>query len=218
MKSHELSYLQELMQDFPVLGGINNVEQALQEIDSRFLSLEQHSGNFAPTDEARDFPAYYMNLAIQFHAILYGQILSNAGKYRQVHEPNRGSVLFGPNQKFKGTAATEISQAILQVFSFLDQKGIDPIVDAITFYQRFVQIHPFYDANGRIGRLIITLYLNHQGYYMNWGGLYKNSKWLKLLNECHERYGQDVYDEYLNRLIIYWKKRIIPKQDLEKLE
>lgn len=218
MRSQEESYLQELMRDFSILAGINDVEQALQEINSRFLILEQNIEGFIPTDKVDNLPSYFSNLSMRFHMILYDQILSNAGQHRQANEPGGGMVLFGPHQKFKGTPAAEIAQVLPEVFNYLGTENTDPIVNAVMFYQRFVQVHPFYDANGRIGRLIVAIYLNQYGYYVDWSGLHRNNKWLKLLNECHERFGRDVYSEYLDRLVSHWRKHISSKLDLERLE
>lgn len=218
MKSHEIFYLQELMRDFPVTDGINDVEQALTELSSRFLGIEQRTFELTPSVGVTSSALYFEKLARQFHAILYDGILSNAGQYRQPKDPTGGVVLFGPQQKYAGTSASDINRILQDVFASLQEKSNDPIGDAVTFYQQFMQVHPFYDANGRIGRLIVTIYLDYYGFYIDWSGLQRNVKWLKLLNECHERHGQGIYHEYLNRLIAHWKKHIILKSDLERLE
>ena len=57
----------------------------------------------------------------------------------------------------------------------------NPVRDAVTFYQQFVCIHPFYDANGRIGRFITSLYLDYHGLHISWAGLSQNQQWLKNL-------------------------------------
>lgn len=82
----------------------------------------------------------------------------------------------------------------------------DSVYHAVKFYQQFVQIHPFYDANGRIGRFLLEIYLNLHGIGMQWKKLYANEKWIKKLNDCHRRKGASEYERYLGYLVSHWNK------------
>lgn len=66
-------------------------------------------------------------------------------------------------------------------------------------------VHPFYDANGRIGRFMLETYLNFHNMIVQWQKLHANEKWLKRLNECHKRFHSDNYELYLNRLVKHWR-------------
>ncbi|MFH5884097.1 Fic family protein [Halalkalibaculum sp. DA3122] len=91
--------------------------------------------------------------------------------------------------RFKGTSSSKIDEKLDMAFSHLVIDPGDPIENAMRFYQRFVYIHPSYDANGRIGRVIVSTYLNLFGYYVQWGEFDgpNNSKFINKLNACHER-------------------------------
>ncbi len=51
----------------------------------------------------------------------------------------------------------------LERFLHADHPGIDPLVRAGIAHLQFETIHPFLDGNGRVGRLLITLLLCHDG-------------------------------------------------------
>lgn len=215
MRSHELNYLSELMQDFP--GAIPAPEEALELIQSRYQSLSEAFAGFLKWANPEEFSVLFARIALEFHRYLYKDILNNAGQYRQSHEPGSGVVRFGRRQQFKGAPPETINATLPSAFHNLRETSADPIADAVMFYQRFVQIHPFYDANGRIGRLLVDIYLENYGYLMHWNQLQRNTRWLKLLNECHKRYGQEVYNDYIRRLINYWRTCISSIDELERL-
>ena len=58
----------------------------------------------------------------------------------------------------------DMADALSEMEAFVNNEhGIDPIVKAALVHYQFETIHPFLDGNGRIGRLLILLYLMEQG-------------------------------------------------------
>jgi fido (protein-threonine AMPylation protein) len=228
MASHELDYLAELMADFPVVESRNDsVENAESLLQLRYQALldtlvdsQEVLERLRSMPVAVDFPSAFRLLTKFLHLRLYTGILSNAGSYRQSTEPNAGTVYFGPQKgahpRFVGTPAGEIEQALDDVFRHLSKDAPDPVTSAVAFYQQLVRVHPFYDANGRICRLLVSLYLDYHGFYVNWDGLQHQGKWLRRLNACHDRQHQlQLYDRYLGYLVAHFSNYVSDKADFE---
>jgi Fic family protein len=107
------------------------------------------------------------NFIKELHKIL---LTSVRGSGRDPGEFRKGQVYIGSH----GTTIKEASyippevQYIAQHFSnwekyLNDFKEHDPLVQIAVAHYQFEAIHPFWDGNGRVGRLIISLFLYKQG-------------------------------------------------------
>ena len=66
-----------------------------------------------------------------------------------------GTVVFTP------PSYTETPKYMRELTSFMNNEtdGINPLIKAAIIHSQFESIHPFEDGNGRVGRLLVSLYL-----------------------------------------------------------
>lgn len=213
-ESHDREYLAELMRDFPVQNP-PSLEIASKLLLLRFekLNVEQFSAALVPLSDD-EFVQRFHSLPLKIHRYLFRDILSNAGMFRNYRDLEGGRIFFGPSQKFQGTPPLRIVDGVKEACSYLGRSVSDPISAVVRFYQLFVLVHPFYDANGRIGRFITSVYLDYHGYHLFWVKMHRNQKWLRKLNACHKRPGDE---RYLQELVKHWKKFILRKDEIDSV-
>ena len=237
----EIVYLAELIKDFPTEKQMQ-AEAALNTLSVRYEELEKNTAGFLKTVktpppqlfkfpfnkliiEKDYFPAVFSMFVLLFHRYLFHEILSNAGKYRSKKDPNNGLVGFGGNNprmlgslNFTGTIPEEIPNLLNKAFKLLRANSNNPIKDGLEFYRRFVRIHPFYDANGRISRLILNIYFQYFGLNINWRELESGgnkTKFIKKLNNCHKTENQLNYKTYFEYLLNHFKKFVVETKDFD---
>lgn len=222
----EALYLQALIKDFPVDPNLNPTD-ALIKIGTRYAQVEEETNEFVKflRNQGDSLSSLFFNLTKRFHFYLFMGILSNAGQFRKKTDPNSGFVGFGgdhprnPSQtQFKGLNPDAVEAELRKTFELFSRNDPNPVKTSILFYQKFVLIHPFYDANGRIARYIVSLYLLFHGYYVQWKIIEERhrEKFIKKLNQCHIRVGQQMFDEYFEYLHSFWKKFVIRRDELEQ--
>lgn len=66
-----------------------------------------------------------------------------------------GSVVYNP------PSASETKKYMSELITFMNSSddGLNPLIKAAMIHSQFESIHPFSDGNGRIGRILISLYL-----------------------------------------------------------
>ena len=95
---------------------------------------------------------------LNLHALILDRIdPQNAGFYRHGAVRISGTDYTPPNP-------AKVPALMQEVYALLKTKGGEPIEAAAKIHQRFVDIHPFIDGNGRTARLLLNLYLMRNGY------------------------------------------------------
>jgi fido (protein-threonine AMPylation protein) len=96
---------------------------------------------------------------LQLHALITEKLLPSAGKYRDGPVSSRGSRHIPPPWQ----RIPELMEIWL-AWSDGDGLAYPPIVRAALAHEAFLNIHPFYDGNGRVARLLLNLQLMRDGY------------------------------------------------------
>lgn len=220
-------------------------EEVIKRIYARHSELEKKRSNVLST--VSNNVDGYRQLCLKVHAFLYWDILNNAGQVRRSSDPNAGNVYFGGiaqrtmRDKFVGTKPGLITLELDEAFLILFNEEYNYRERSIRFYADFVAIHPFYDANGRIGRYIIDVYLQSHLHYVDWQSINKShGKFLRKLNYCHSvrtkykecleqinsnseinahkaAYWKSIRERYIGYLLSFWTKFVF-ELDIEAEE
>ena len=72
-----------------------------------------------------------------------------------------GEVIYTPPQDYD--QIVELLERLLVFFNEAADQGLDPLIRMALIHYQFEKIHPFYDGNGRTGRILNLLYLVQHG-------------------------------------------------------
>ncbi len=162
------------MQEAKDSSAIENIITTMDELFKISLSL-----NRTPSPEAKEVQNYIAALKTGFAIVRQNKILTsnsiisiqemleknNAGFRRtpgtSLRNARTGQVVYTPPQDF-----AEISSLMSDLEKLINDdkyRDYDPLVKMAIIHFQFESIHPFYDGNGRTGRIINILYLIIQG-------------------------------------------------------
>lgn len=143
------------------------------------------------TELIGELPICFRLLA-EVHRILLDSVRGSdkaAGKYRVIQNYIGSSGCSLDEARFVPVSPNELPDAMGRWERFVNNEQFsDPYVQAAIIHAEFESIHPFLDGNGRIGRMLIPLFLVQRG-ILNAPTLY--------VSEYFERHRQ----EYVDRLL-----------------
>lgn len=116
---------------------------------------------------------------------------NNAGLRKSgetVLKDSKGKIVYRPPENIE-----DIKDLLTNLENYINnENNIDPLINLAIIHYQFESIHPFYDGNGRTGRILNILYLNLKGlldYPILYLSKYINehkTKYYKLLKEVQE--------------------------------
>ena len=134
-----------------------------------------------------------LRLIRELHAILMEGV---RGEWAAPGEFRQSQNWIGPpgcsldNATFVPPPVAEMQEALDHLEKFLNtDTRLPPLVELALIHYQFESIHPFLDGNGRIGRLLITLFLCQRGIL---------NKPLLYLSAFFERHRQEYYQHLLD--------------------
>ena len=169
------------------------------------LADEAGQAPHAATDDVREVRNYVvalehgiarldkLPLSLRLVRELHGKLLHGVrGDKATPGHFRRRQNWIGPHGSTEATASyvpppvADMTAALSDWENFLHQRDALPeLVQCALMHEQFEAIHPFLDGNGRVGRLLITLFLIERG---------RLSQPLLYLSEYIERHKQDYYD------------------------
>ncbi len=152
----------------------------------------------------------------KLHEIMMNQIISEEkkdtlGKYKKAD--NRivnsvGTVVFLP------PSYTETKKYMDELISYMNDtsNGVHPLIKAAIIHSQFESIHPFSDGNGRVGRILISLYLykakviNLPFFYISEAISQDKSVYYNMLTNSRTNSYSEWIKYFLSKIIVQTKK------------
>lgn len=95
---------------------------------------------------------------------LHARLLQGArGETKHPGEVRLSPVVIGNPPAYFPPAAEHLPPLLENLEAFLQREDMNPVIQTAVLHAQFEMIHPFLDGNGRIGRLLITLFLAQRG-------------------------------------------------------
>ncbi|WP_252180399.1 Fic family protein [Endozoicomonas sp. 4G] len=93
---------------------------------------------------------------LQVHAVLMKGLTDQAGCWR-----NKGVGIYRDEQLVHmPPPPSQVARLIAELFAWIEDTGVHPLIGSCIFHYEFEFIHPFTDGNGRMGRFWQTLILS----------------------------------------------------------
>ncbi|MGV8176377.1 MAG: Fic family protein [Candidatus Bilamarchaeaceae archaeon] len=128
------------------------------------------------------------------HALILDRIdPHNAGFYRKSGVRISGTNYVPPNP-------SKVPELMKEVYAFLNSRG-EPIEIGALIHQKFVDIHPFIDGNGRSARLLLNLYLMRNGYLPVILLRAERAKYIRTIERCRAEKDIGAFADFVARAV-----------------
>ena len=134
---------------------VNRSPDDLREVANYVTALEYGIGRLST-----------LPLSLRLVTELHGHLMQGVrGEHATPGEFRRSQNWIGPpgctlqNASYIPPPVDELMPCLGEWETFLHDRSLPPLVQAAMIHSQFEAIHPFLDGNGRVGRLLITLFL-----------------------------------------------------------
>lgn len=151
----------------------SEIENIITTQDDLYRAVVADEGSVSP--ETKEVQDYASALRAGFHSVRQSRLmrLNDILLIQQMIEKNRAGLRKLPGTALKNQAtgevvyeppqsALEIEDLMVNLVAYINDDELcdaDPLVKMAIIHHQFESIHPFYDGNGRTGRIINMLYL-----------------------------------------------------------
>lgn len=137
-------------------------------VDASTIEVRNYIRAFEVADRLRAELPISNRLIKETHRVLLARTTTERGAHKRPGEfKDQQNFIGGRNRQIENArfvppppAETEEAMAALERYiNREDRHGIPPIIDAGLMHYQFETIHPFADGNGRVGRILIPIFL-----------------------------------------------------------
>ena len=131
---------------------------------------------------------YSLDDLLYAHRIMTQDLIKESGRFRS----GNAGVYAGQSLIHAGTPAAYVPSVMHDLFDWLKNSSLHPLIKSCIFHYEFEYIHPFADGNGRTGRLWHTLILSKWKPFFSWVPIETlihdhQEDYYKALNESNNR-------------------------------
>lgn len=138
----EAKHVTALLEGQRVLGS----QKEIQEVKSALDAYEQ----------MERLDPYALDDLLKAHGVMMNALVNDAGHFRAVKVAVKGDEII-----HVAPPPSQVPILMEQLFGWLKDSKVNPLISSAVFHYEFEFIHPFSDGNGRMGRFWQTLILSH---------------------------------------------------------
>ena len=191
----------------------SEIENIVTTQDELYIAFATQQKNIDP--QIKEVLNYREALWFGYNLIIKREILTtnDITSIQQITIGNNAGIRTQPGTQLKNKATGEVIYTPpegedvihkllknLEDYINMDDNGIDPLIKLAVIHYQFESIHPYYDGNGRTGRIINILYLVMKGLldipilYLSSYIIKKKKEYYRLLSEIRDN---DNWEEWI---------------------
>ncbi len=149
-----------------------------------------------------EYDPYSVEDLLKAHKFMMNGFVKDAGAFRS----KNAGIYAGTKLIHAGTPSNYVPELVNQLFVWLRESEIHPLIKSCVFHYEFEFIHPFSDGNGRTGRLWHTLILKKWKSFFEWLPVEtlinkRQDEYYKAINDSNSNGCSDVFIEFMLELI-----------------